>query len=149
MRADQTQTQFRVKAPRNLKTGELYKIDFNANRFPQGVILLQRMFIAGAHQKFIHANLINQGDETALIPRGQHIRVVLTSEGWEPSQEEAHEILHKLQNNEHQVNEMKAGSVDDFITKGDQVQQKRPVEHKTSAKVSPETKKKLAQLIED
>ena len=48
-----------------------------------------------------------------------------------------------------QVNEMKAGSVDDFITNGDQVQQKRPVEHKTSAKVSPETKKKLTQLIED
>ena len=44
---------------------------------------------------------------------------------------------------------MKAGSVDDFITNGDQVQQKRPVEHKTSAKISPETKKKLAQLIED
>ena len=44
---------------------------------------------------------------------------------------------------------MKAGSVDDFITNSDQVQQKRPVEHKTSTKVSPETKKKLAQLIED
>ena len=44
---------------------------------------------------------------------------------------------------------MKAESVDDFITNGDQVQQKRPVEHKTSAKVSPEMKKKLAQLIED
>ena len=44
---------------------------------------------------------------------------------------------------------MKAGSVDDFITNGDQVQQKRPVEHKTSAKVSPEMKKKLAQLVED
>ena len=60
-----------------------------------------------------------------------------------------HEILHQLQNSEHQVNEMKAGSVDDFITNGDQVQQKRPVEHKTSTKVSPEMKKKLAQLIED
>ena len=44
---------------------------------------------------------------------------------------------------------MKARSVDDFITNGDQVQQKRPVEHKTSAKVSPETKKKLTQLIKD
>ena len=26
--------QFRVKAPRNLKTGELYEIDFNGNEFP-------------------------------------------------------------------------------------------------------------------
>ena len=44
---------------------------------------------------------------------------------------------------------MKDGSVNDFITNGDQVQQKRPVEHKANAKLSPETKKKLAQLIED
>ena len=44
---------------------------------------------------------------------------------------------------------MKAGSVDDFITNGNQVQQKRPVEHKTNAKVSPEMKQKLAQLIKD
>ena len=60
-----------------------------------------------------------------------------------------HEILHRLQDNEQQVNEMKARSVDDFITNSDQVQQKRPVEHKTSMKVSPEMKKKLAQLIKD
>ena len=116
--------QFRVKAPRNLKSGELYEIDFNGNGFPQGVIPLQCMFIAGAHQKFIHVNLINQGDETTLIPRGQHIGIILTSEGREPSQEEAHKILHRLQNSKHQVNEMKAGSVDDFITNGNQVQQK-------------------------
>ena len=141
--------QFRVKAPRNLKSGEFYEIDFNGNGFPQGVIPLQCTFIAGAHQKFIHVNLINQEDKTALIPRGQNIRIVLTLEGREPSQEEAYEILHKLQNSKHQVNEMKAGSVDDFMTNGDQVQQKRPVEHKTRAKVSPEMKKKLAQLIED
>ena len=72
---------FRVKAPRNLKTGELYEIDFNGNGFPRGIIPLQCMFIAGAYQKFIHVNLINQRDETVLIPRGQHIRVILTSEG--------------------------------------------------------------------
>ena len=141
--------QFRVKAPRNLKSGELYEIDFNGNGFPEGVIPLTCTFIAGTHQKFIHVNLINQGDETAWIPRGQHIGIITTSDGWEPSQEEVHEILHQFQNSKHQVNEMKAGSIDDFITNGDQVQQKRPVEHKTSAKVSPEMKKKLAQLIED
>ena len=73
--------QFRVKAPRNFKSGELYKIDFNGNGFPEGVIPLTCTFIAGAHQKFIHVNLINQGDETALIPRGQHIGIILTSEG--------------------------------------------------------------------
>ena len=73
----------------------------------------------------------------------------MTSEGWEPSQEEVHKILHQFQDSKHQVNEMKAGLINDFITNSDQVQQKRPVEHKTSAKVSPETKKKLAQLIED
>ena len=113
--------QFRVKALGNLKTGELYEIDFNGNGFPRGVVPLQCTFIAGAHQKFIHVNLINQRDETVLIPRGQHIGIVL----------------------------MKARSVDDFIANSDQIQQKRPVEHKTSAKVSPEMKKKLAQLIED
>ena len=141
--------QLRVKAPRNLKFGELYEINFNGNRFPEGVIPLTCTFIAGAHQKFIHVNLINQGDETTWIPRGQHIGIVMTLEGREPSQEEAHKILHQFQNSKHQVNEMKAGSIDDFITNGDQVQQKRPVEHKTSTKVSPETKKKLAQLIKD
>ena len=73
--------QFRVKAPRNLKSRELYEIDFNGNRFPEGVIPLTCTFIAGAHQKFIHVNLINQGDKTAWIPRGQHIGIITTSEG--------------------------------------------------------------------
>ena len=73
--------QFRVKGSRNFKSGELYETDFNGNGFPQGVISLQCTFITGAHQKFIHVNLINQGDKTALIPRGQHIRIVLMSEG--------------------------------------------------------------------
>ena len=73
--------QFRVKAPRNLKSGELYEIDFNGNGFPEGVIPLTCTFIAGAHQKFIHVNLINQGDKTALIPTEQHIGIVLMSEG--------------------------------------------------------------------
>ena len=73
--------QFRVKAPRNLKSGELYEIDFNGNGFPEGVIPLTCTFIAGAHQKFIHINLINQGDKTAWIPRGQHIGTVMTLEG--------------------------------------------------------------------
>ena len=26
--------QFRVKAPKGLKTGEIYEVDFNGNRFP-------------------------------------------------------------------------------------------------------------------
>ena len=73
--------QFRVKAPKGLKTGEIYEVDFNRNGFPRGVIPLQCMFIAGAHQKFIHVNRINQRDETVLIPRGQHIGIVLTLEG--------------------------------------------------------------------
>ena len=73
--------QFRVKAPRNLKSRELYEIDFNGNGFPEGVIPLMCTFIAGAHQKFIHVNLINQGDETTWIPRGQHIGIILTSKG--------------------------------------------------------------------
>ena len=79
--------QFRVKASKGLKTGEIYEVDFNANRFPQGIIPLECTFIAGAHQKFIHVNLINQRDETVLIPRGQHIGAILTSEGCKPLQE--------------------------------------------------------------
>ena len=39
--------QFRVKAPRNLKSGELYEIDFNGNGFPEGVIPLTCTFIVG------------------------------------------------------------------------------------------------------
>ena len=141
--------QFRVRTPKGLKTKEIYKVDFNTNSFARGIIPLQCTFIAGAHQKFIHVNLINQRDETVLIPRGQCIGFVTSVEGCQPSQEEAYEILHRFKDSEQQVNEMKAGSINDFITSGDQVQQKRQVKHTTSTKVSPETKKKLDQLIEE
>ena len=83
------------------------------------------------------------------IPRAQHIGSVSSMEGRQPSQEEAQEILHWFQDDKQQVNEVKANTIDDFIINGDQVQQKRPVEHITSAKVSPETKMKLAKLIEE
>ena len=108
--------QFRVRAPKGLKTGEIYKVDFNVNSFPRGVIPLQCTFIAGAHQKSIHVNLINQRDETVLILRGQHIGFIISMERCQPSQEEAHKILHRFKDSEHQVNKMKAGSINDFIT---------------------------------
>ena len=65
--------QFTVKAPRGLKCGEIYEINFNANGLPKGIIPICEMFIARAHQKFISIALINQWKETVLIPRGQHI----------------------------------------------------------------------------
>ena len=52
--------QFRVKAPKGLKTGEIYEVDFSANGFPRGVILLECTFIAGYDNrnlcKFVKTN---------------------------------------------------------------------------------------------
>ena len=79
------------QSSRNLKSGELYKIDFNGNGFPEGVIPTNCTFIAGVHQSsFTSTSLIKE--TKPLDPRGQHIGIVLTSEGREPSQEEAHKI---------------------------------------------------------
>ena len=70
-------------------------------------------------------------------------------EGREPSDAEAHEIPHRFQTKEQQVDEVNVSSLNDFITRSDQVQLKRPVEYITSPKISPETRKELDQLIEE
>ena len=139
--------QFEVKAPKGLKCGGIYKIDFIANGLLKGVMPLDCTFIAGVHQKVIGVTLINQLDETIFIPRAQYIRSVKKLEGRKPSNAEAYEILHRLQAKEQQVNEMNTSSLNDFITSGNQVQLKRPVEYGTSPKIS-ETRKELDKLIE-
>ena len=57
--------QFHIKAPKGLKGGQLYKIDFNAKGLPKDIIPVVDMFIARNHQKFIGITLINQSDEPA------------------------------------------------------------------------------------
>ena len=45
--------QFQVKAPKGLKNGAVYEIDYNAKGIPENVILVLDTFIVGKHQKFI------------------------------------------------------------------------------------------------
>ena len=87
---------FRIRAPRGLKCGEIYEVNFNANGLPKGIIPLQCTFIAGTQQKFINVSLINQTDNTVFIPRARHIGSVQKVEGRKPTEAEAHEILHSL-----------------------------------------------------
>ena len=47
------------------------------------------------------------------------------------------------------VDEVKTGNTDDFITSNDQVQLKRPVQHQDKQKLSPEMKRKLDEVIKE
>ena len=66
-----------------------------------------------------------------------------------PSKEEVQEIIHKLRVHLQEVDEMNTGSTDDFITSNDQVQMKRPVQHKENQSLSSEMKRKLDTIIDE
>ena len=140
--------QFQVKAPKGLKNGAVYKIDYNVKGIPDDVIPVLDTFIAGKHQKFIGITVINQSDNVKWIPQGQHIGTVHLIEGRTPSEEEAQEIIHELRVDPQEVEKLNSRSTDDFITSNDQVQTKRPVQHQEKQKLSPEMKKKLDNIID-
>ena len=141
--------QFQVKAPKGLKNGAVYEIDYNAKGIPENVILVLDTFIVGKCQKFIEITVINQSDEVKWIPQGQHISTVHLIEGRTPSEEEAQEIIHELRVNPQEVDELNGRSMDDFITNNNQFQMKRPVQHQAKQKLSPEMKKKLDNIIHE
>ena len=141
--------QFQVKAPKGLKNGAVYEIDYNTKGIPENIIPVLDTFIAGKHQKFIGITVINQSDEVKWIPQGQHISIVHLVEGRTPSKEEVQEIIHKLRVNLQEVDELNSRSTDDFITNNDQVQTKRPVQHQEKQRLSPEMKKKLDNIIDE
>ena len=88
--------QFQVKAPKGLKNGAVYEIDYNAKGILENVIPVLDTFIMGKRQKFIGITVINQSDEVKWIPQGQHIGTVHLIEGRTPSEEEVQEIIHEL-----------------------------------------------------
>ena len=139
--------QFEVKAPKGLKNGAVYEIDYNAKGIPKDVNPVLDTFITGKHQKFIGITLINQSDETKWIPKGQHIGTVHLVEGRTPSEEAAQEIIHQLRVDPQEIDELNTGNMDDFIISNDQVQMKRPVQHQEKQTLSPETKRKLDTTI--
>ena len=141
--------QFQVKAPKGLKNGAVYEIDYNAKGIPENVIPVLDTFIAGKHQKFIGITVINQSDNVKWIPQGQRIGTVHLIEGRTPSEEEAQEIIHELRVDPQEVDELNSRSMDDFITNNDQVQTKRLVQHQEKQKLSPEMKKKLDNIIDE
>ena len=65
--------QFQVKAPKGLKSGAVYEIDYNAKGIPENVIPVLDTFIAGKCEKFIGITFINQSDEVRWISQGQTI----------------------------------------------------------------------------
>ena len=87
--------QFQVKAPKGLKNGAVYEIDYNTKGIPENVIPVLDTFIAGKRQKFIGITVINQSDDVKWIPQGQHIGTVHLIKGRTPSKEEVQEIIHK------------------------------------------------------
>ena len=119
--------QFQVKALKGLKNGAVHEINYNANGIPENVIRVLDIFITGKCQKFIGITVINQSDEVKWIPQGQHIGTVHLVEGRMPSEEEVQEIIHQLRVHPQEVDKMNTGNTDDFITRNDQVQMKRPV----------------------
>ena len=141
--------QFQVKAPKRLKTGTVYKIDYSAKGIPDIVIPVLDTFIVGKCQKFIGITVINQSDDVKWISQGQHIGTVHLIEGRTPSEEEAQEIIHELRVDPQEVDELNSRSTDDFITNNDQVQMKRPVQHQEKQRLSPEMKKKLDNIIDE
>ena len=141
--------QFQVKAPKGLKNGAVYKINYNTKGIPENVISMLDTFIAGKRQMFIEITVINQSDEVKWIPQGQHIGTVHLIEGRTPSEEEVQEIIQELRVDPQEVDELNTGSTDDFITSNDQVQMKRPVQHQGKQTLSPETKKELDTIINE
>ena len=141
--------QFEIKARKRLEYRAVYKINYNAKGILNDIIPILDTFIAGKHQKSIGIMLINQSDETKWIPQGQHIGTIHLVKGRMPSEEEAQEIIHQLRVHPQEVDELNTGNTDDFITSNDQVQLKRPVQHEEKQKLSPETKQKLDEVINE
>ena len=137
-----------MKAPKGLKNGAVYEIDYNAKGIPENVIPVLDTFIAGKHQNY-GITVINQSDEVKWIPQGLHIGTVHLVEGRMPSEEEAQEIIHELRVHPQEVDKMNTRSMDDFINSNDQVQMKRPVQHQEKQTLSPETKRKLDTIIDE
>ena len=137
-----------MKAPKGLRNGAVYEIDYNAKGTPENVIPVLDTFIMGKCQKFIGITVINQSDEVKWIPQGQHIGTVHLIEGRMPSEEEVQEIIHELRVDPQEVDKLNTGSTDDFITSNDQVQMKRPVQHQEKQTLSPETKRKLDTILD-
>ena len=140
----QSYKQFEVKAPKGLKNGAVYEIDYNTKGLPNDIIPILDTFIVEKHEKSIGIMLINQSDEFRWIPQGQHISTVHLVEGRIPSEEEAQEIIHQLRVHPQDIDELNTGNTDDFITNNDQVQLKRSVQHLEKQKLSPE---KLDEVI--
>ena len=140
--------QFQVKAPKGLKNGAVYKIDYNAKGIPENVMPVLDTFIVGKREKFIGITVINQSDDVKWIPQGQHIGTVHLIEGRTPSEEEAQEIIHELRVEQLKVDELNSRSMDDFITNNNQVQTKRPVQHQEKQRLPPQMKKKLDNIID-
>ena len=88
--------QFKVKAPKGLQNGAVYKIDYNAKGILDDIIPILDTFITRKHQKSICIMLINQSDEIKWIPQEQHIGTVHLVQGRMPSEEEVQEIIHQL-----------------------------------------------------
>ena len=141
--------QFEVKAPKGLRNGAVYEIDYNAKGIPEDVIPVLDTFIAGKCQKFIGITLLNHSDETKWILQGQHIGTVHLVEGRTPSEEEAQEIIHQLRVHPQEVDKLNTENMDDFITSNNQVQVKRLVQHQEKQKLSPEMKRKLDAIIDE
>ena len=118
-----------MKAPKGLKNGTVYEINYNIKGIPENIIPVLDTFITGKCQKFIGITVINQSDEVKWIPQGQHISTVHLVEGRMPSKEEVQEIIHQLRVHPQEVDEMNTRNTDDFITSNDQVQMKRLVQN--------------------
>ena len=141
--------QFKVDAPKGLKGGEVYEIDYNTKGIPKDVIPVLDMFITKKHQKSIGITVINQSYEAVWIPQGQHISTIHLVECRTPYEEEASEIIHQLKVQKQKVNEVNTEKPDDFIISGNQVQMKRPVQYAGNLKLSPETKEELNDIIKE
>ena len=78
--------QFEVKAPKGLKGGVIYEIDYTAKGIPDNVIIIP-----------ISITLINQSVEMKQITQGQHTGMIHVIEGRTPlGKGEVQEVIHQL-----------------------------------------------------
>ena len=61
--------QFQVKAPKGLKNGAVYEINYNTKGITENVIPILDTLITEKCQKFIRITVINQSDEVKWIPQ--------------------------------------------------------------------------------
>ena len=115
--------EFEKKAPKGLKNRAVYEIDYDAKGILDDIISILDTFIMRKHQKSIGIMLINQSDEIKWIPQIQHTGTVHLVKGQKKKK-------HRRSFN-------------------DQVQLKRPLQHQEKQKLSPETKRKLDEVINE